>query len=130
MLGRWLRFNLVGIIGCGVQLAALWWLTHVLDMQFVLATALAVEVAVLHNFAWHELWTWPGLPAVGRWARLVRFHVANGFVSIGSNALFTWMFKEALGVPLLEANLGAIGVTAVINFGLAHMWVFRDRRCL
>ena len=123
---RWLKFNAVGIAGAGVQLAALWFFARIAGVQYVIATALAVEVAVLHNFAWHEAWTWRGMPTEDRWRRLVRFHVANGFVSIASNALFTWLFKQGLGLPLLVANLGAIGVTALLNFALAAMWVFQD----
>ena len=47
---RWLKFNLVGAIGIGVQLGALGALTAVMHMPYLIATALAVEAAVLHNF--------------------------------------------------------------------------------
>ena len=122
---RWLKFNCVGIVGAGVQLAALWFFTSIAGVQYVVATALAVEVAVLHNFVWHEAWTWRGVSAEGRWRRLARFHVANGFVSIASNALFTWVFKYGLGLPLLVANVASIGLTSLLNFVLAAMWVFQ-----
>jgi putative flippase GtrA len=95
-------------------------------MQYVVATILAVEVAVLHNFVWHEAWTWRGLPAEARWGRLLRFHVANGFVSLASNALFTWLFKRYLGLPLLVSNVAAIALTAILNFVLASTWVFKS----
>ena len=66
---RWLKFNLVGGIGIGVRLAALALLVGLLKMNYLWATALAVEAAVLHNFVWHERYTWrdrtratPGVP--------------------------------------------------------------------
>src|SRR5258708_35693036 len=121
----WLKFNAVGIVGVVVQLGALSLFARVLGLQYVVATMLAVEVAVLHNFAWHEAWTWRGLPVDGRWRRLFRFHVANGFVSIASNALFTWLFKQYAGLPLLVSNMAAIAVTAILNFVLASTWVFK-----
>jgi len=121
---RWLKFNAVGIVGALVQLISLWLLTRA-GVQYVIATVLAVEVAVLHNFAWHEVWTWRGIPAHGRWQRLFRFHVANGLVSIASNAVFTWILKQGFGLPLLIANFGAICVTALLNFVLAAVWVFQ-----
>lgn len=126
--GTWLRFNVVGVAGCAVQLGALQVLTRFVGIQYLIATAFAVEIAVLHNFAWHEAWTWPGLPADRRWSRLWRFHVANGFLSIGANVLFTWLFRQWLGAPVPAANLGAICLTALINFALAHFWVFHDRQ--
>lgn len=122
---RWLKFNAVGIAGAGVQLAALWFFTRVAGMHYVLATVLAVETAVLHNFAWHEAWTWRGMPAEGRRRRLMRFHGANGIVSVLSNALLTWVFKQGLGMPLLAANLGAIVLTSLLNFLLAVIWVYK-----
>jgi|SRR5579872_1306237 len=125
-LRRWLKFNAVGIAGAVVQLGALALFARVLAIEYVVATVLAVEVAVLHNFVWHEAWTWREMPPEGRWKRLFRFHVANGFVSIASNALFTWLFKRYLGWPLMVANAAAIGVTAILNFLLASMWVFRQ----
>jgi putative flippase GtrA len=122
---RWLRFNAVGIGGAVVQLGALALFARVFGMQYVVATILAVEVAVLHNFAWHEVWTWRGLPADERWRRLLRFHAANGFISIASNALFTWLFKRYVGLPLLFSNVTAIALTAILNYILASTWVFK-----
>jgi putative flippase GtrA len=121
---RWLKFNAVGIAGAGVQLAALWLLARVVGIQYVVATILAVELAVLHNFAWHEVWTWRGIPAEGRLRRLGRFHVANGFVSMLSNAVFTWIFKQWMGAPLVVANGISIVLTALLNFVLASVYVF------
>lgn len=124
---RWWRFNTVGIAGFALQLAVLWMLTRG-GVHYLLATALAVEIAVLHNFVWHERWTWRGLGADGRWRRLTRFHIANGFVSIGSNVLFTMLLMQWL--PLLMANTAAVIVTALFNFALADAWVFRVGRAI
>ncbi len=58
MFIRFLRFNFVGALGIGVQLAAVTLLVGVLGLHYLVASALAIEMAVLHNFAWHERWTW------------------------------------------------------------------------
>jgi len=47
---HWLKFNAVGAIGIGVQLATLAALAGGLRLNYLLATGLAVEAAVLHNF--------------------------------------------------------------------------------
>ena len=124
-LNRWLKFNVVGVAGAAVQLGVLWLCAQVLGIHYLLSTILAVESALIHNFAWHQAWTWKGLPPEGSWRRLMRFHLANGFVSLGSNALFTFLFTQYLGLPLLLSNLAAIVITAFLNFGLASAWVFR-----
>jgi putative flippase GtrA len=122
---RWWKFNAVGLAGVAVQLAALWILVHLFRMPYLAATALSVEVALLHNFAWHEHWTWPGLSIENRWRRLLRFHLGNGFLSIASNVVFTWIFKQHFGMPLLAANVTAIAVTSLVNYLVAARWVFR-----
>jgi putative flippase GtrA len=57
-LVRWLKFNFVGGIGILVQFAALSLLMGVLHFHYLVATAIAVEAAVMHNFVWHERFTW------------------------------------------------------------------------
>ena len=125
---RWWRFNTVGMGGVVVQLGVLWLLVNIGRVPYLAATACAVEISLLHNFAWHETWTWPGLAHQDRWRRLVRFHVGNGFLSIAGNTLFTWLFKQSFGLPLLAANLGAIAAISLLNFALAAWWVFDSGR--
>ena len=122
---RWLKFNTVGVGGAAVQLCALWMLQRFTSLPYIFAIILAVEIAILHNFVWHEAWTWRGKPVEDRWWRLLRFHVANGFVSIASNVALTFLYKEIVGLPLLAANLAAIVTAALLNFWVAHAWVFR-----
>src|SRR5260370_17265144 len=66
VLLRWVRFNSVGIAGFVVQLATLWILSRGLGIHYLLATPLAVEIAVLHNFLWHAKVTFPTLSAEHR----------------------------------------------------------------
>ena len=121
---RWLKFSAVGLIGAGVQLAALAVLL-LLGMHYLLATALAVETAVLHNYAWHRRWTWVERePSSGR---LFRFHVANGLLSVISNLAWMRLLTGVCGVPPVAANLAAIAATSLVNFILGDRWVFSIR---
>lgn len=127
---RWIRFNAVGAMGMAVQLGALALLSRGDAGHYLLASAAAVELAVLHNFAWHLRVTWPdrrgGTSAV--LAQLVRFHLANGLVSIvGNLALMRLLVGEA-HLPLLVANMIAIVCCSMVNFGLSHTWAFAARR--
>jgi putative flippase GtrA len=46
---RWLKFNIVGVMGAAVQFALVAFLVRVVSMHYLLATALSVEAAILHN---------------------------------------------------------------------------------
>ncbi|MFN7924804.1 MAG: GtrA family protein [Bryobacteraceae bacterium] len=126
---RWLKFNAVGGIGIAVQLGALALFKGAFGWHYLVATALAVEAAVLHNFLWHERWTWADRPAgfPERMARLARFHLGNGLVSIVSNVLLMRIFVGSLGMPYLPANLAAVAITSIANFLLSEYFVFRAR---
>ncbi|MEP6960491.1 MAG: GtrA family protein [Acidobacteriota bacterium] len=119
---RWLKFNAVGIAGAAVQLSVLWLLQRA-GLHYLIATALAVEVAVLHNFYWHVRWTWKG-----REASLLRFHLANGLLSVVSNLIWMRIFTGWLGVPAIPANLLAVALTSIANFLLGDRWVFSASR--
>jgi putative flippase GtrA len=130
ILGRWARFNIVGWIGAVVQVGLLTLLVRWLQVDYLLATLLAVEAAVLHNFAWHEMWTWAdsefASPA-GLLGRLARFHLANGLISIAGNILLMTILVGQAGLPVTAANLCAILICSSANFVLSHLWVFRHK---
>jgi putative flippase GtrA len=124
---RWMKFNAVGGIGIGVQLAALAFFRSVLRLDTILATALAVETAVIHNFLWHERFTWADRPA-GRLrhslARFAKFNATNGAVSIVGNVVIMRALVGGLRLNYLVANLIAIAVCSVVNFVLSDQVVF------
>ena len=125
----WLKFNAVGIIGVGVQLAALAILRTGLGVDYLVATFLAVEAAVLHNFIWHERWTWverTRQKAGGVIGRLFRFHLANGLISIAGNLVLMWLFVSRLHLHYFLANLIAIGTCSIVNFFASDRLVFRS----
>lgn len=115
---RWLKFSTVGIAGTGVQLLALYRLLK-FHMNYLAATALAVETAVLHNYIWHSSWTWRGRPG-SFW----RFQLSNGLVSIGSNLILMRLLTGWAGIPVVRANLAAIAMTSLLNFWFSDRWVF------
>jgi putative flippase GtrA len=124
---RWLVFNLVGLAGVAVQLGILATLTRVLDLPVALATIVAVEAAVLHNFGWHQRWTWRGRPSTGfreTVRRLVRFHALNGLVSLVGNVAITVAIART-GIDPLAANLVAIVTCSAVNFTTGEWLVFR-----
>ncbi len=126
LVQRWFRFSVVGLVGIGVQLAMLAVLTRG-GLHYLLATAIAVETAVLHNYAWHCRWTWVerGVAPAAEADRLLRFHVANGLVSIVSNLLWMRLLTGVWGMPAVPANLLAIGATSLLNFALSERWVLK-----
>ena len=133
VLARWTAFNIVGAAGIAVQLATLAVLVRVFHVPALVATAIAVEAAVLHNFAWHQRWTWKDRPATSLRtvvARLARFHVLNGAVSMGGNLLLVALLTRALRLDPVAASAAAIVCCALLNFIASESLVFRSTAIL
>jgi putative flippase GtrA len=124
---RWMKFNAVGGIGIVVQLAALALLRSLLKLDYLLATGLAVEIAVIHNFCWHERFTWADRPAARPFrslVRLIKFNASNGAVSIVGNLLLMGLLVGELKFNYVVSNLLAIVVCSLVNFLLGDRFVF------
>ena len=133
LVRRWLKFHAVGAIGVLVQLAFLAVFKSVLRLHYLTATALAVEAAVMHNFWWHERWTWverteaaPGLGLL--MGRLLRFNLTSGLISILSNLVLMRIFVGWFHLQYLLGNLLAIVTTSLANFLASELFVFKVRK--
>jgi putative flippase GtrA len=137
VLRRWLKFNAVGVAGMAVQLGVLAVLGHAWPAHYLLASAIAVEAAVLHNFAAHLRYTWrdrrEGIGAVGA---CLRFQISNGGVSLVGNLVLMRVLAGYAHVPVLAANVVSIAACGLANFWLGERWAFAagaaegTQRCL
>ena len=124
---RWGIFNAVGVMGAAMQVLVLAVLIRLLGVDGPLATALAVEAAILHNFLWHERWTWAerrGGGTGGRWLRWARFNLVAGALSIPANVGLTAAYAAALGIDHVLANVLAIGSCSILTFLATDRLVF------
>ena len=127
LLRRLLKFHLVGAAGIGVQLCCLFLFKTALHLNYLLATALAVEVAVLHNFLWHEHYTWSDRreSSVGLLRRLMRFNLSTGLISIVGNLVLMRLFVGSLHLQFMVANILSIGACSLANFWASDQMVFQ-----
>ena len=124
---RWLRFNLVGGIGVAVQLGLLFLFKSILDLNYLAATGLAVEATVVHNFLWHERYTWSDRVRPS-WResmpRLLRFNLTNGVISIVGNLALMKILVSLGHVNYVAANVIAIVICSLFNFLVSDSYVF------
>lgn len=123
-LSRFLRFNLVGLFGIAVQLTSLTLLNRTIPRHYLLTSTFAVELTLLHNFAWHIRYTWPQASPRNTLKQLLRFHLSNGLVSLLGNLALMPLFIKAAHTPIVLANALTIACCGLANFLLAHRFVF------
>jgi dolichol-phosphate mannosyltransferase len=125
LVRRFGKFGIVGATGVAVNTAVLWLLTHGLTLHYLVASPIAIEVALCTNYVLNNNWTFMDLRAgfVSR-SGLARYHaVALGGMLINIailHSLVTW-----LGFPVITANLVGIGVATLWNFSLSVSWTWR-----
>jgi putative flippase GtrA len=125
---RTLAFVSVGIAGFVVQMTVLAILSFELHCPVAIATAAAVESAILTNFLWHERWTWRDrIGEGGRWGRLVRFHLSNGITSLVGNTVLTVLLADGFGLNPILGNIISVVLLGVLNYLAADRWVFAKR---
>ena len=114
---RFLKFCVVGMLGTVIDFGALNLLILAFGFSKVLANTCSFTVAVLSNFVWNRLWTFPEArdrPIVPQLAQFV-------LVNIGGLLLNQAIFLSLDALVLGEAGaLAAPMATLALNIGLNH----------
>lgn len=114
-------------MGMAVQLAALALFNRWSDGHYLIATAAAIELTLLHNFVWHLRYTWRDRRDGSTLSQLARFHLSNGMVSMFGNLALMRLLVEGAHLPVLPANAIAILACSIVNFCLGDAWVFTSQ---
>ena len=125
---RFLRFSIAGATGFAVQIAIVGVLANWAGVNYLAATAIGVEAAILVNYLWHERFTWkdrPAMTARERWMRLGKFNAMTSITSIVGSVMVTAVLVESFTLSPLDANVIAVVVLGLVNFIGADTLVFR-----
>jgi putative flippase GtrA len=128
-LRRWLTFNGIGALGMIVQLTTIALLLHGGRAHYLTSTLVGVELAVLHNFAWHQRVTWRDRQASGIGGvmqRLWRFQALNGTVSLAGNVAIMGVLTGWGHLHPLISNGIAVLACSLLNFFGSDALVFRS----
>jgi len=116
------KFGIVGIIGILINMGVLYCLTEYAGLFYLVSSLFAIELSVLNNFLWNDLWTFRSYQQhrlSSRWHRLIAFHgVSVGGLVINMGILY--LLTSVFGIYYLVSNLLGILVAFAWNF-----WVNR-----
>ncbi len=118
-------------MGFILHLVTLGILTELADVHYLWATVFAVEVAILHNFLWHERWTWKDRPTTEARtlaARLIKFNSTSGLISIFGNTALMSVYVGQLGFAPMPANVLTVASCSLVNFIVNDRLVFSAHR--
>lgn len=121
MAGRFVRFAAVGASGVAVNMAALLLMHGMAGLPLMLAGALAIELAIIHNFVWNHRWTFGRRQL--RLSPFLRFNaVSFGGLAIASAVL--WLLATQGGLHYLAANAAGVAAATCWNFVVNFYWTW------
>jgi putative flippase GtrA len=127
---RFVKFAIVGAIGAAVDFGVLNLMHKAFFWPLLWANTLSVSVAILSNFTWNRLWTFPESRSRRKREQLPQFALIN-FIGLGINnlivvglaAVFSPFIADPWHYNLAKAI--AIGVVLFWNFGANRIWTYR-----
>jgi putative flippase GtrA len=146
-LERFTKFAIVGTIGAVVDFAVLnimKWFFEGIDfgvgwtvalephqIQLIAANTISFSVAVVSNFTWNRLWTFPESRERPIGTQLAQFTVVN-VLGLGINTLVLLIMDQYVFQPFVSERLSynlakafAIGVVLFWNFTMNRIWTYR-----
>ena len=146
-LERFIKFAIVGAIGAVVDFTVLnimklifehmglgvgWHIgLDVQQIQLIVANMISFSAAVISNFTWNRLWTFPesrDRPIRGQLAQFSAVNVAglliNTVILVAADTyFFSHFFSHRISYNLAKAF--AIGVVLFWNFGVNRVWTYK-----
>lgn len=125
-LPRPVLFAAVGLVNTAVDLAAYWALTRPLDLEPLLANALAYGLGALHGYIANGKLTFRSMGVKLLALKPFAAFAATSAISLTASTATMAVLLEL--VPDLLAKLITVGVTFVINYALGRSLVYRAAR--
>jgi putative flippase GtrA len=127
---RFLKFAIVGATGMVVDLTVLNVMHKVFGLPLLVANTISFTTAVLSNFTWNRLWTFPESRERPLVPQLAQFGLVN-VIGLAINNLVLWIVFNLINgfVPdPLDYNLAkivAIGVVLFWNYFINRIWTYK-----
>ncbi len=129
-LTRFVKFAIVGAVGAIIDFGLLNLLRGYFGWPLLLANTVSVSVAILSNFVWNRLWTFPESRSRKKRKQLPQFALINiigllinNLIVVGLDAVLVPHIGEPWSYNIAKAV--AIGVVLFWNFGANRLWTYR-----
>jgi putative flippase GtrA len=144
---RFVKFAIVGTIGSVVDFTVLNVMKRIFEsiglgvgwnvllephqIQLIAANIISFSTAVLSNFTWNRLWTFPESRERPLGSQLGQFVIVN-ILGLGINTVLLVVMDHYVFQHFVSARLSynlakafAIGVVLFWNFGINRIWTYR-----
>lgn len=139
---KFIRFGIVGIIGSVVDFGIFNLLATLIGLPAITSSVISFTAAVVNNFIWNRLWTFPETRNISVSQQLVKFSIVSVAGLAIRTPLFAWMEKllipfaqKTIPIILTPTIVGhnlslaiAIGVVMLWNYFVNRFWTFKKNQ--
>ncbi|WP_292392083.1 glycosyltransferase [Methanoculleus sp. UBA303] len=122
------RFGLVGLSGILVNMGLLYALTEVAGLYYLISAAIAIELSIVNNFVWNDIWTFGAADNLRLERKIQRFGSFQA-VSMGGlviNMAILYLLADVAGVYYLVANLAGILIAFIWNYAVNRHYTWKE----
>jgi len=141
---RFIRFAIVGAIGAVIDFGVFNLLTNFVDFfksNAVWASVISFILAVISNFTWNRLWTYPDSRSRSFSRQLTQFVIVSVIGLLIRTPLFAWLEKVLIAfltgrwnfeplTPVFVAHNIALGTVILVvmlwNYFANRYWTYND----
>ena len=123
---EFIKFCVVGGSGVFVNMGLYVLITRLMGIPYYIASPIAIELSILSNFTWNNLWTFKKRDANATLAgKLIRFHVVSSVAALG-NYLILLGLVNVFGFWDVLANLVGIAFGTLVNYFMNSLWTWKE----
>jgi putative flippase GtrA len=139
---RFLRFAVVGVSGTVVDFSIFNILSVALGLPVILSSVCSFLIAVINNFIWNRVWTYPESKALDLSGQLVKFSIVSVLGLLIRTPLFALIEKSAITLSnniiglsfpikpdIIGHNVALAFVIVVVlfwNYFINRKWTYKD----
>ena len=124
---RIVRFGIVGLSGIFVNMGLLYLLTEFAGLYYLISAVIAIEVSIVNNFIWNDIWTFGAADNL-RFDRKISRFLSFQAVSMGGllvNMGVLYFLADIFGVYYLIANLVGILIAFIWNYAINRHYTWK-----
>ena len=124
---RMVRFFIVGAGGVAVNTFFLWLFTEILGVYYIISSIIAIEIAIMSNFAMNNYWTFDDRNRHNRESLLRRAGKYNIVSYSGDwiNVVVIYLLTSIFGIYYLASNIIGIASAVLLKYYMNLNWTWR-----
>jgi dolichol-phosphate mannosyltransferase len=120
------KYCAVGLSGASVNMGVYIVLTRIGDINFKIASPIAIAVSIFANFLFNQFLAFRKRTIhISFWRELTRFHIVTGLAGIINYGVFLSLVMT-LSFNDIAANFTGIIIAIIANYSLTSLWAFRE----